>query len=101
MSHQLYSTGAAARQRERGSASKEAHVVPDAGGTQANVGVGEADGDQRHPGPFHVVVVEPGDAAPELVAGALLGQVVRAAEAVVAAADEVPQRVAAEHEAGD
>src|SRR5437868_3380507 len=48
---------------------KESRIVPNAHGAQADVEIGEADAEERQPGPLHVVLVEPGAQAPGSVAG--------------------------------
>src|SRR5437764_14707256 len=70
---------------------EESRIGPVACRAHADVEVGEANAEERQPGPQHVLLVEPGHESPRLVAAALLGDVVRAAEAVEPAADQVPQ----------
>src|SRR5262249_24698847 len=80
--------------------SNNPQVAPDAHGTKANVQVGEADHEQGNPGPFHVLFVEGGAAAPHLVAEVGFAGAAGATEALEAAAHQMTHRVAAEREPG-
>src|SRR6185295_3234261 len=70
-------------------------VVDAAGADHPDVEVGEADPEEADPGELHVPLVEEGDLLPELE---LRRRLAVAREAVLAAADEVAERVAAERE---
>src|SRR5262245_1281094 len=72
-------------------------VVDGAHRTQANVDVGDHDPDERGPRELHVALVEPGRLLPRAVAQRVLA----ARHAVLAAAEQVAQRVTAERVAGD
>src|SRR5260370_573628 len=65
-------------------------IDDDAGRQEANVQVGQGDGDEARPGPALVEQVEPGRPPPEAVAHL---SAAAAREAVELPADEVPQRV--------
>src|SRR6185436_11908962 len=73
-------------------------VVHDAHRDEPHVDRGPCHPDHRDPGEEHVALVEPSDEAPALVAGShpriVVGEV--AGEAVLATADEMAERVAAE-----
>ena len=71
--------------------SQDSNVPNRAGGYQADIQIGEADGNHAHPGPEHVVLVQIGDPAPRAVAHA--GRT-SAGEAIELAADQMAQRVA-------
>src|SRR4051812_25617805 len=72
---------------------EEPHVVTRAG-DEADVDVGEADAEERDPGPQLVVRVQDRDAAPQLEAR--VADAAAAREAVLLAAHQVAQRMAAE-----
>src|SRR5579862_6520124 len=73
-------------------------VVDHAGGAQPHVDVRDHDPDERRPRELHVARVEPARLLPRAERG---GRLAAVGHAVLAAADQVAERVAAERVAGD